>query len=271
MFGIYTARGHKQLSQVSRAVARMLHAHQCVCVGRLHARTSVAPPLPAAPDNPWCLRAASTRQVYDKLEFNAVFDLPFFFCRGADRMRILSNLLACPFDMTVARPTLVSLQILNNKVRVCEVGCEGAHAQQTVVWCVPACAHWRTTPPASACAVACRTDTSAPCASLSLSGARARVCLFADGLHRRGGGAGLLPAGTVRAVPAQSELLHAHGSASAVRATSDARLTPLVVGTLPPPSSPRWPATDPQGAAWRSGGAAGEGHTARHVDVRHRR
>jgi hypothetical protein len=69
MLGIYTARGHEQLSKV-----------------------------------------------YERFKHNCIFDLPFFFARGADRMRVLSNLLAVPFDKVVAEPKLLSVQMLNNKL-----------------------------------------------------------------------------------------------------------------------------------------------------------
>uniref|UniRef100_A0A383VIP8 Uncharacterized protein n=1 Tax=Tetradesmus obliquus TaxID=3088 RepID=A0A383VIP8_TETOB len=69
MLGIYTSRGHTQLSQT-----------------------------------------------FDRFKFNCIFDLPLFFCRGADRMRVLSNLLALPFEKVQAEPKLVSVQMLNNRM-----------------------------------------------------------------------------------------------------------------------------------------------------------
>jgi hypothetical protein len=59
-------------------------------------------------------------QTYDRFKFNCIFDLPLFFCRGADRMRVLSNLLSVPFATVDAEPKLVSVQMLNNR-------CEWAH------------------------------------------------------------------------------------------------------------------------------------------------
>lgn len=47
---------------------------------------------------------------------SCVFDLPFFFCRGADRMRVLSNLLGFAFDKVEAKPRAVSLQLIDAKV-----------------------------------------------------------------------------------------------------------------------------------------------------------
>jgi len=47
---------------------------------------------------------------------SCVFDLPFFFCRGADRMRVLSNLLAFAFDTVEAKPKALNLQLINSKV-----------------------------------------------------------------------------------------------------------------------------------------------------------
>jgi hypothetical protein len=54
-------------------------------------------------------------QTFDRFKFNCIFDLPLFFCRGADRMRVLSNLVAVPFDKVTAEPKLVSVQMLNNR------------------------------------------------------------------------------------------------------------------------------------------------------------
>jgi hypothetical protein len=54
-------------------------------------------------------------QTFDRFKFNCIFDLSLFFCRGADRMRVLSNLLAVPFDKVTAEPKLVSVQMLNNR------------------------------------------------------------------------------------------------------------------------------------------------------------
>lgn len=51
-----------------------------------------------------------------ELPHSCVFDLPFFFCRGADRMRVLSNGLAFAFDRVEARPKVVNLQLVNAKV-----------------------------------------------------------------------------------------------------------------------------------------------------------
>jgi hypothetical protein len=50
---------------------------------------------------------------------SCVFDLPFFFCRGADRMRVLTNLLSVAFDKVEAGPKTVNLQLINAKVCVC--------------------------------------------------------------------------------------------------------------------------------------------------------
>lgn len=50
-------------------------------------------------------------QTYDRFMFNAVFDLPFFFARGTDRMRVLSNVMAVPFIRVLAEPRLVSVQV----------------------------------------------------------------------------------------------------------------------------------------------------------------
>lgn len=47
---------------------------------------------------------------------SCVFDLPFFFCRGADRMRVLTNLLSFAFDKVEARPRAVNLQLINQQV-----------------------------------------------------------------------------------------------------------------------------------------------------------
>jgi hypothetical protein len=47
---------------------------------------------------------------------SAVFDLPFFFCRGADRMRVLSNLLSFAFDRVEATPKAINLQIIGTTV-----------------------------------------------------------------------------------------------------------------------------------------------------------
>lgn len=69
MLGIYTARGHEELSKV-----------------------------------------------FERFKFNCIFDLPFFFCRGADRMRILTNLLSVAFDKVTAEPKLVSVRMLNNRM-----------------------------------------------------------------------------------------------------------------------------------------------------------
>ena len=49
---------------------------------------------------------------------SCVFDLPFFFCRGADRMRVLSNLLGFAFDKVEARPKAVNLQLINTQVNI---------------------------------------------------------------------------------------------------------------------------------------------------------
>jgi hypothetical protein len=54
-------------------------------------------------------------QTFDRFKFNCIFDLPLFFCRGADRMRVLSNLLSVPFAKVTAEPKLVSVQMLNNR------------------------------------------------------------------------------------------------------------------------------------------------------------
>ncbi|KAF6265805.1 Cytidylate kinase-domain-containing protein [Scenedesmus sp. NREL 46B-D3] len=55
-------------------------------------------------------------KTFDRFKFNCIFDLPLFFCRGADRMRVLSNLLSVPFDKVTAEPKLVSVQMLDNRM-----------------------------------------------------------------------------------------------------------------------------------------------------------
>jgi hypothetical protein len=63
-----------------------------------------------------------------------VFDLPFFFCRGADRMRVLTNLLSFAFDSVEARPKAVNLQLVNTQVRwLPKECCSGCYS--VVHWC----------------------------------------------------------------------------------------------------------------------------------------
>jgi hypothetical protein len=78
------------------------------------------------------------RTVLDLSARSCVFDLPFFFCRGADRMRVLTNLLSFAFDKVEARPHAVNLQLINNKVVLLrsETGCQGYAVQPILYVCV---------------------------------------------------------------------------------------------------------------------------------------
>eukprot|EP00775_Hariotina_reticulata_P007513 gene7513-7723_t len=57
---------------------------------------------------------AELSKVFERFKFNCVFDLPLFFCRGSDRMRMISNLLHIGCDKVIAEPRLVTVQMLDN-------------------------------------------------------------------------------------------------------------------------------------------------------------
>ena len=86
------------------------------CMWCLAAAVAECRPRQVAAQGTHCLLSAAVCCLPLSAARSAVFDLPFFFCRGADRMRVLSNLLGFAFDKVEATPKVVNLQLINKQV-----------------------------------------------------------------------------------------------------------------------------------------------------------
>eukprot|EP00877_Chromochloris_zofingiensis_P006971 jgi/Chrzof1/2527/Cz11g18260.t1 len=60
--------------------------------------------------------ATTLQKALERFVPNATFDLPIFFARGTDRIRVLSNLIRVAFNHVTVEPKLVTVQMVNTKL-----------------------------------------------------------------------------------------------------------------------------------------------------------